>query len=210
MLTNLTEHPASKASLVLTPDHRYLVDGREVPGVTAVLVANSLVDYSGPWFTPEAKQRGADLHAFCALVNDGTIDWDGVPFEILPEVESYADWKAASGFVPVGIEQPLYSRQHGFAGTPDLYGRLGGNGQVVVVDLKRGAAMAAVALQLSGYAMLLEDQALSFARIIGRYALTRIGSGKARVLPFDQHGEHMADFLAALRLYHNWRRKDLK
>ena len=74
---------------VLTPGltfvptkHRYLLDGRVVPGVTSILKAAGYVDDT--YFTEYARDRGSAAHAATHYYDEGDLDeldaFDDVPF----------------------------------------------------------------------------------------------------------------------------------
>jgi hypothetical protein len=197
-----TEIQAPKADphLVLTDDHRYFYGAVEVPGVTNILAKAGLVDFDAPWFTEEARRRGTDLHAWCRRVNDGTIDWDGIPEDMLAEVEGYANWKDTAGFEVLGCEEPLYHPTRKYAGTYDTRGRIA-DAPSVLIDLKRGVAVPAVGVQLAGYAFLLEAEHRILSMTCKRYALHSLSRGRARVKEFTDRSDYDV-FLSALNLFH--------
>lgn len=154
---------------VIVPDfdpeaHCFCVDGRAVPGVTAVLkaagIGHSDTTDSGYEIREEvmeaARERGADAHYACQLLDEGDLDWDSLEDDVLPRVEAYARWLEDSGFVADAIEQPLYHKEFDYAGIPDRAGWIGE--QRVVVDLKpAGAAKPWHQIQLAAYAAFFKE-----------------------------------------------------
>jgi hypothetical protein len=159
-----------------------------------------LVDYSGPWFSDEAKQRGSSLHAWCKQINAGTIEWDTIPPDRLAEVEAYANWRELSNFTALGYEEPLYHPTRHFCGTYDIWGKLG-DGSEVVIDIKRGDASWATGVQLCGYAYLLDAAGFGHATLFKRYALHSLSGGRAKPKEFTDR-THFDTFLAALTIAH--------
>jgi len=177
------QHPPKLNSLGAS---RYTWDGALVPGVTAVL-GHSLVDYSAPWFTDKAKEWGSNLHECCALVDHGTIDWDSVDGRIEPEVRAYARWKEKTGFQPFLIETPMYSLMYQFGGRFDVLGLL--NGELAVVDRKRGIAHPSTGLQLAAYTQLISEN-LEVARWrISRWALTGFNNGEPKMIEYTERSD---------------------
>ena len=141
--------------LFFDQDHRYTLDGEELPSVTHICRFLAY-DYKSaqPWLAEAAARRGTAVHEACAL-----IDYGEVPEET-PEIAGYL--KAYRRFLKdcqpewEGIERPLADLRLGFAGTPDRWGKMGGDR--VLVDIKTGCALRIPALsaQLLGYNALLE------------------------------------------------------
>jgi hypothetical protein len=52
---------------------------------------------------------------------------------------AYQDWKKSVHLKPIWIEQTVYSKQHGYAGTMDLLAEV--NGKLTIVDWKTGKAI---------------------------------------------------------------------
>ena len=99
----------------------------------------------------EKAQQGTDLHRVIEDVAHGR-----TPVALLPEDQAHIDqvkeWCDRWQPEFVHAEKSVFSRTHGYAGTPDAFGRLPGRG-VVVADWKRQPApYDAVAYQLAPYA----------------------------------------------------------
>ena len=145
-------------SLIFDPEsHTYTLDGVNLPSVTEITRFLSY-DYKSdrPWLAEAAARRGTALHEACMM-----IDYGEEPEET-PEIAGYLtayrrfltdhkpDWQL--------IEHPMGSKQLGYAGTLDRYGKI--DGRTVILDIKTGSVLHhdAVAAQLSGYWWLLFNE----------------------------------------------------
>lgn len=129
--------------------HTYKVGGRQVPGVTSILVANGLIDST--WFSDVSRWRGTAAHLACQFDDESDLKVESVPAEVRGHLEGWRKFRSDTGFVPIHIEKPVWSPE-GFCGTPDRIGTLGGRPSII--DLKTSAsAYPWVGLQLAGYAI---------------------------------------------------------
>lgn len=72
--------------------------------------------------------------------------------DIAPAVQAFLDWREQAGLDIKAVEQVVYSREYGYAGTLDMLGR-DEQGRVYVVDLKTSNGIyPEYALQVSAYA----------------------------------------------------------
>ena len=116
-------------------EHKYLVDGEEVPSVTTILNYMSDVEYGGinKAVLEQAARRGSLVHEYTELM-----DCDALPDEIEYEVVGYL--KAYKDFLRdyrpdwLLIEAPLYSEEYRYAGTVDRIGMI--DDKLCVVDIK--------------------------------------------------------------------------
>jgi len=168
--------------------HIYKIGERRIVSVTQILKAVGYSDFSAPWFTDEARNRGINLHTCCALVDEDDLDRDSVDDSIRPEVEAYAEWKEKTGFMANLVEKPLYSLPDGSAGTPDVFGSFP-SGDWVLIDRKRGQASKATRYQLALYVLLVCEYYMNQAFIghmypfqIKRYALQGFSTGNPKIV----------------------------
>lgn len=69
-----------------------------------------------------------------------------------PVTISFRQWQEAAQFEPIAAEKLVFSREHGYAGTADLIGRV--NGKLAVLDIKTGRGIyPEYKLQLAAYAV---------------------------------------------------------
>ena len=130
--------------------HEYRINGQPVPSVTQTLKEAGLINST--WFTPEAALRGQHVHTACALWDKGELDTCALDPVLVPYLEAWQKFRKESGVTPAIIEEPFYSLEHGFAGTPDrawLDGK-----HWVIADIKSGPLPDWLTLQLAGYSIL--------------------------------------------------------
>lgn len=171
--------------IVFDPTHHsYHYGGKIIPGVTRILQATGFANYSGPWFDAKAKERGEKLHKYCELIDKGTIiNNDEIDQDLKAGVLAYIKWKTKTGFIPILVETPLYSKIYNYAGTPDVFGQFP-IGVYCVIDRKSGIAGPSTALQLAAYLQLIieyvkgKDEIQIFPHQIERYALPKISTGR--------------------------------
>jgi hypothetical protein len=139
--------------------HTYALDGARVPSVTGIIgaiVVSGQPIMDKRFFTADARDRGIYVHECVETINShGSIDWEGVDERFRPYVLAYEAWKTTSGFEPVAVECRMASRSHWFAGTMDALGLIGG--KTTLIDVKSGSPAPYHAIQLGGYAVLLEE-----------------------------------------------------
>lgn len=133
--------PAQRApvppALQLTADHRYLLNGRELPAVTRVI--DKLESFLG---IPEdvleaARIRGQAVHDACALLVREQLDLPELDPELQPYVLGAARFLAESGITIIASELSLGSLHLGWAGTLDLVGHW--RGHECILDWKATA-----------------------------------------------------------------------
>lgn len=197
----MTVAPADiKAGLTFEPeDHVYRLDGVVIPSVTQVLDAAGFVDAT--WFTPEATQRGTDVHEITAIY-DRQIDKEKAECaieKVYPEAIGYLRaWQsflAESKATVLDIEQRSYNGVNRYAGTIDR--RLSIRGVQTAVDIKTGQPEPWHALQLAAYA-----KCEPYSR--GRYTVYLRKDATFRVKTHTDTSDWDV-FLAALACF-NWKK----
>lgn len=157
--------------------HRYFLDDVRVPsttGICGVINKPGLLKWYGDNGTVEAKrisreaaEFGTRVHKGCESIAKGRF-YLGYPPEEVQCIESYAAWFFKHVSNVVLVEQPVASRVHQMAGTPDIAAVLKGvievrrpggklelvdmDGETGVLDLKTSSMVdAGFALQLEAY-----------------------------------------------------------
>lgn len=134
-------------------EHRYYLDGVEIPGVTSILKEVGLSQFWGG-FT-EAAWRGLHVHEAAELLDLNDLDWNSVYPKWAGYVHAYDRFKRDKGFVPELIEYQTYHPQFRFAGTIDRRGMLTELGERrVILDLKTGVEEDWHRWQTAGYLVL--------------------------------------------------------
>ena len=132
--------------------HIYTIHGQPVPSVTQCLKEAGLIDES--WYSPAAAERGTFVHQACALYDKDELDMKTLDPLLSPYVEAWAKFRKQMPVPLVIIEQPYFSLEHGFAGTPDRAWVDIGK-RFVVADIKSGPLPKWLPLQLAGCSILI-------------------------------------------------------
>lgn len=181
-------------------EHKYRVDGRPVPSVTALI--KGAHDFSG---IPEpvlefARERGSAVHKAVDLDVQGVLDVADLDERILPYFQQWRSFIRDSGFMPLLAELQVASSRFGFAGTLDLQGVfLARPDRIALVDLKATAALPfTVGPQTSAYERALAETIGCPAAAIDRYCLHLMPT-RYRLVPL-RNPRDWPFFLAALTL----------
>lgn len=182
--------------LTFDPDpHVYRWRGAIVPGVTSLLEGLHSFAHLPPGILEAARERGTNVHSACELYDLEDLDEDDL-HRNLPLTWRYLQgWKKFVRECEPNwslIEQPLYSKGFGFAGTPDRLGtfkRAGVDVGRAVVDIKSGATSHPIwGVQTAAYKELARgmDPLMADAR---RFTIQLTAEGDYRLLewidPFD-------------------------
>lgn len=188
-------------SLAFDPvEHRYFWQGQPVPGVTSVLQAAGLIDFTGVPIDAlvAARERGTAVHRMCELDDLGDLDEDSADDSLLGYLVAWRKFREETGFAPDAIEQRVYHPTSRYAGTLDRMGMF--QGHRTLIDLKTGAPQRATGAQLAGYAMAVDQKA---GHKIHRFAIHLEEAGTFRLIRYAEAADFVV-FNAALVL-HNWR-----
>lgn len=183
-------------ALVLTPDHRYLADGKPVPGTTSIIedVLGPAVDESDPRII-RAGQRGTAVHVACQLDDEGALDEETVHPVVLPYLEAWRAYRRDTGWATDAAEVSLLNTAYWYAGTIDRIGRERGNVSTVL-DIKTSATPSPRwRLQVAAYTGLRADLVL-FQRIV----VQLLPTGRYRRIPYTDRADWQ-DWLAILRVH---------
>lgn len=178
-------------------NHVYKWNDKIVPSVTQVLTKVGAIDAT--WFTPEAAERGKNVHSACELMELGTLDWLSVTDEIRGYLSAYELFLKESKWASTEIEKPLYSESIGIAGTPDRIGKL--QGRTTILDIKSGAYQKWWELQIGGYSI------LKFGDVpVNLVSLELRADGSYRLRCYEKSMECKMTFRACVSVY-NFLRK---
>jgi len=135
-------------------EHAYTLDGVRLPGVTEILEAVGVTDFSKvpAHYLDAAKARGTRVHRICELWDLGKLNREALTLEDMGYLLAWRRFRKAR---PCGwdeIEKPMFSPGHRYAGTPDRFG--GG----VLVDIKTGGATRAHHIQTAAYSQLIRER----------------------------------------------------
>lgn len=186
--------------------HEYRVNGLIVPSVTQVLSSVGLPDLSGiPAELLEWKAGlGSAVHKATELDDLGDLDEESLDLAIKPYLEAYRKFKIESGFVPLGMEEAVYSKKYGFAGRLDRVGFFGHKSILSLIDYKTGLVdVKTVGPQTSGYQTGWNEANETKDHIKARYALKLNKDATYRLIRLDNKMDFQI-FLNALNIY-KWR-----
>lgn len=191
--------------LVFDPsEHRYTLDGRELPGVTHILQDARLADFSAPWFTEATIDRGSLVHAAIALDNEGALDDESLDPQLVGYVAGWRRYLEESGAIVEHFETPVCDPIAGYAGTLDAIviepHQVDKNARTLI-DIKP-ALYPSVGPQTAAYAR--AAQALYPTRMLfWRSAVVLPGDGSYTHEPLTDRSDEQT-FLAAVRIF-QWR-----
>jgi len=184
--------------------------GARVPSVTEVLALagfSATFDFVPAKVLERARVRGSDVHEWIDTIEIAGVEGQEPPEHIDQYVQAFLRWRDDYNPECLSAERTVVSLTHRYAGTLDLYARVGG--ETVVVDFKTSAAkVAAAKVQTAGYRFALaqcaEVDEQDHARNARRAALYLHQDGRYTWDEHKNHREDEADFLSAVRVAH-WR-----
>jgi len=106
----------------------------------------------------KAMSRGSTVHDLIEAYKHTGKKIDTTP-ELQGYIDAFHDWIDDNEIEVIENEKTVYSKDHGYAGTLDLYAKI--NGKLSVVDFKtnkKGNVYDEVGLQLSAYAHAIPDK----------------------------------------------------
>lgn len=182
-------------------EHSYWLDERRLPSVTQILsVLPNAYEAVPPEILERKRVLGTAVHLACALDDQGLLDEATVDPAVAPYLAAWRRFCADTGFTPITIEEPGYSREYGYAGTLDRLGEIGG--ALAVLDLKCAAELKPeTALQTAGYAQIALEHWGQEAK--ERYAVQLRPDGQYRCHEYSDRADRRV-FLACLQI-HQWR-----
>lgn len=189
--------------------HTYRLDGIQVPNVT--LVTDALSSYYG--VPADVLQRKAEIgdavHYATELDDQGDLDDESLPSEIVGYVNAWRQFKSDTGWVTQASEVRVCSKKFLYAGTLDAVGRFYRHKRIspkalALVDKKcTFTIMPAVGPQTSAYMNAWNEDANPSDRIKYRAAVQLKPSGDY-VLHECSDPTDFSVFLSSLTLV-NWR-----
>ena len=188
--------------------HTYTKDGLKVPGVTKVLQAAGLIDFSKvpQDILTRALKFGSAVHKATELHDKGRLDPASVDPAIEPYLNSWFKFLDDTGFIiePDSIEVKVYSEKYGYAGKYDRIGRL--NDKRTVVDISTSIDFSdAKSIQTAAYQEAENENLPVKQRVKQREIVQLKGNGTYALAPEGFFAKNdFSVFLAALTLW-NWK-----
>jgi hypothetical protein len=87
-------------------EHRYMLNGEQLPGITGILGNLGMVDTS--WFTTEMRDFGVMRHFVTELDDLGDLHEPSVDPRLIPTLHGWREWRRREGFVPTHVEVRVY------------------------------------------------------------------------------------------------------
>lgn len=176
--------------------HTYELDGQELPSVTQVLQSEGFID--ARWFTDYSRERGTLVHRIIQYHLNGELDENSIDPALHGYFDAWKKFEKETGYKAHTIEKPMASEQYRFAGTPDNIGHLVDE---TLLDVKTGAILPWVAIQLAAYEILCGSKVKRVAVHLkedGTYCLKEFKNRQDRQL-----------FLSVLACY-QWKQNNLR
>ena len=96
------------SELILTNDHRYLLDGKQIDGLTSTIAEAGLMsNYGSDWH----MDKGTAVHLATELWDKGTLDESTVDPQIQGYLESWKQFRKDQNYTPLHIEFQIYHPQ---------------------------------------------------------------------------------------------------
>lgn len=165
--------------------HTYTVKGRRIPSVTDII--RPLHDFShiNPAVLERKRQLGTDVHFACELDDDRDLDDAATDAEVMGYVDGWRKFKRDTGAVVLMNEKKLFHPSLFFAGTLDRLVTVRA-GDLYLIDLKTSVAMTdAFGVQLCGYELLLQGNAVEGRQNLARKGLQLRPNGDYRLIPYN-------------------------
>jgi len=149
-----------------------------------------------------AADRGTAVHK---ITEDMDRDKPVGPIDIdlLPYVNAYKTFREENNIVVIEIETFVHNEEFWYAGALDRVMTI--NGTPSIVDLKTGAELDTTGIQLAAYQFAWEK--MGGEKGLARFALHLKPNGNYKLVPYRSR-EDLANFLAAVRVYHFKRRNE--
>lgn len=135
--------------------HTGAIDGRRVLSVTQVIDANGL--YEGKeYFGDEHRILGRYVHDTTELYDKHLLDESSLDPVLAGYLQSWKEFRNATGFEPILIEERFFSQRLQFCGQLDRFGKMS-DGKNYILDIKTGAPQPADCYQTAGYKVLFAE-----------------------------------------------------
>jgi len=150
-------------------DHKYFLDGTEIPSVTQVLQEAGLINLE--WVDKEVLKAkalfGTKVHKTTELYDKGTLDIAELHPTLSGYLNGWVKFRNDYDFIPTYIEIMLFHKLYKFAGRIDRVGCLGDD--LALVDIKSGTKQKVSSIQTAGYELLYNQDKTKKDQIKKRY-----------------------------------------
>lgn len=191
--------------------HEYRLDGRRIPGVSAVLETLGFNDFEHvePAVLEAKRDLGTRVHAASAYYDRKTLDWSTVSDDVAQYLAGWIRFRDEYEGEIVAIERRLYDRALDTAGTLDrvFAVKVGGRSAFthgVLVDIKIGVPVLKHKLQTAAYTALWNGTL--YPKVTKRATCHLTAKGTYTLKWHDDLAGDLKAFAAARQLY-EWRNK---
>lgn len=181
--------------------HRYQLNGVSLPSVTQVI--GYLNDFSQ--VPPETLERachfGTAVHKATELYDLGTLDVDSLDPALVPYLDAWKKFLADTGFINEFVEEKVFSKKYGYAGTVDRIGILQRHRSII--DIKSMSSISnshSISVQTAGYEQAFSEMWDENKQSFRRYALQLKGNGNYNLVPYNDMTDFNV-FLSCLNIY---------
>jgi hypothetical protein len=186
-------------------NHRYKLDGIQVPSVTQILKSAGLTpDFSAidPLVLQEKARLGTEVHELTQIVDVTGALPEVCTAQALPYLQAYLQFKTDFAFTPWEIELQVASRVFGYAGTLDRLGAINGTLDPYIIDVKTSEDCPYYhGPQLAGYAIGYSEYSEIPLGTLRRAVVQLKPDGKYKFIPYDNLMDYEA-FKQARNLYY--------
>lgn len=170
--------------LFFEQDHKYILDGEELPSVSELcrFISREIYADVAQWRLDQAKERGTSVHKACEVLDKfGSVDVDN---GILPYVQAYLCFRKEHNVEWQKIEFTAQHPSDHYAGTIDRFGTL--DGSMALLDIKTSYAIHTplCAAQLNLYRRMLEANGMKVDKLHILH-LKKDGTYKLKEFEFD-------------------------
>ena len=161
-------------------DHRYFLDGLEVPHIHRMLEQTGWMDDT--WMTEESSARGREVHRLTAQHDLGALDLATVAQEHKGYVLAYVKALTVGRVGVASVEEACVHPTLKFGGRPDRTVKI--QGLRGVLEIKTGQPMKGHPIQLALQAFLVADHAQLPPEALARFCVYLTPTGKFRLVEF--------------------------
>lgn len=162
-------------------DHEYTLDGVRIPGVTEILKAEGIIDYSrvDPDTLERARILGEYVHKTTELFDKDDLDPKSIHHRVAPYLDAWAEFRVTYDLQEfIEIEEPIYSLRLRFGTIPDRIAPIDGFTIIEIKTLKTINEKAS-RLQTAGQKIAWEE--LRKGKIRNRWTVQLKDNGKCKV-----------------------------
>ena len=167
-------------------NHRYSVEGKEIPHITGMLLQVGLMDDT--WFTEESCDRGTAVHDLTAAYDLGALDPRSLVSNYKPYVLAHVAAMNVLRPTMLAVEEPEVHPRHRFGGRPDRIAKV--HKVLTVLEVKTGAKEKSHQIQTALQAILVAWRYGLQPQLLQRFALYYRRSGAYSLEPHKERRDY--------------------